>query len=118
MPRTAAGREEVKTVKSLLWFVLGLSGGFVLAHLVNNDPRGHEVLAEFDARINEFTDRIGDAYRDQQAHLSDLVDSAVSAASDAAGTVRGAVSDIADTAEGAASDVADTATKAAHELAD
>jgi len=57
-------------VKNVLWFVLGTGAGFLLAHLVNKDPRGHEVLAEIDARITEFTDRIGDAYRDQQARLS------------------------------------------------
>jgi hypothetical protein len=58
--------EEEVTVRSLLWFVLGTTAGFVLAHLVNKDPRGHEVLAEIDARISEFTDRIGDAYRDER----------------------------------------------------
>ncbi|MFT4212143.1 MAG: hypothetical protein QM626_09745 [Microbacterium sp.] len=53
------------------WFVLGIAGGFLLAHIVNKDPRGHELLAEVDARISEFTDRIGDAYREQQARLGD-----------------------------------------------
>ena len=33
--------------------------------VVNKDPRGHEALAEVDARITEFTDRIGEAYRAQ-----------------------------------------------------
>jgi ABC-type Fe3+-hydroxamate transport system substrate-binding protein len=63
-------------VKNVLWFVLGTGAGFLLAHLVNKDPRGHEVLAEIDARISEFTDRIGDAYRDQQARLSGEGDAA------------------------------------------
>ena len=45
-------------MKSLLWFLLGIAGGFVLAHLVNKDPRGHEILADVDARITEFTDRM------------------------------------------------------------
>ena len=36
-------------MKSLLWFVLGLAGGFVAAHLVNKDPRGHEALVEVEA---------------------------------------------------------------------
>ena len=34
------------TVRSLLWFAVGTTAGFVLAHLVNKDPRGHEVLAD------------------------------------------------------------------------
>ena len=48
-------------MKNLLWFALGLAGGFVAAHYVNKDPRGHELLAEVDARISQFTDRIADA---------------------------------------------------------
>lgn len=63
-------KEEV-AVKKVLWFVLGTGAGFLLAHLVNKDPRGHDVLAELDARITEFTDRIGEAYRDEQARFSD-----------------------------------------------
>jgi hypothetical protein len=66
------GRDEEEVpVKNVLWFVLGTGAGFLLAHLVNKDPRGHEVLAEIDARITEFTDRIGEAYREEQAKFSD-----------------------------------------------
>jgi hypothetical protein len=54
-------------VKHFLWFVLGVIGGFVAAHYVNKDPRGRDVLAELDARISEFTDRIADAYHAQEA---------------------------------------------------
>jgi hypothetical protein len=57
-------------MKSLVWFVLGVAGGFVVAHFMDKDPRGHEVLAAVDARIAEFTDRMGDAYRQQEARLS------------------------------------------------
>ena len=32
-------------MKNLLWFMFGIIGGFVAAHLVNKDPRGHELLA-------------------------------------------------------------------------
>jgi uncharacterized protein YjbJ (UPF0337 family) len=90
-------------MKNALWFVLGVAGGFVAAHVVNKDPRGHEMLAEVDARISEFADRIGDAYREQEARIeglaadvkgvaSDALDSAVDAASDAADAARDAVS--------------------------
>ncbi|MGP3536698.1 hypothetical protein ACTU3I_18070 [Microbacterium sp. RD1] len=58
-------------MKSLFWFVVGLAGGAVIAHFVNKDPRGHEVLALVDARITEFTDRIGAAYRQQEARFAD-----------------------------------------------
>ncbi|GAB3601866.1 ATPase [Microbacterium aureliae] len=67
-------------MKNVLWFLFGIAGGFVLAHLVNKDPRGHEVLAEVDARITEFTDRIGDAYREQEARFAGLVDEVKDAA--------------------------------------
>ncbi|WP_417562563.1 ATPase [Microbacterium sp.] len=56
-------------MKKLLWFLVGVAAGFVLAHFVNKDPRGREVLAEVDARIAEFTERIGDAYRLEDARL-------------------------------------------------
>lgn len=69
-------------MRSLLWFVLGLAGGVVAAHLVDKNPRGHEVLAQIDARITEFTDRIGSAYREEEARFADPAD----AASDAAPT--------------------------------
>jgi len=56
-------------MKNVLWFLLGIIGGFVAAHLMNKDPRGHELLGEIDARISEFTDRLTDAYREQEARL-------------------------------------------------
>lgn len=58
-------------MKNVLWFLAGIAGGFVIAHLVNKDPRGHEVLATIDARIAEFGDRVADAYHDDQARHSD-----------------------------------------------
>lgn len=57
-------------MRKLFWFLLGLASGVVAAHFVNKDPRGHEVLAQIDARITEFTDRIGTAYRDQEARFA------------------------------------------------
>ncbi|WP_308490869.1 hypothetical protein [Microbacterium terrisoli] len=61
-------------MKKLLWFLFGIAGGFVLAHFVDRDPRGHEVLAELDARIAQFSDRISDAYREQDARLAGASD--------------------------------------------
>lgn len=98
-------------MKSLLWFLLGVIGGFVAAHLMNKDPRGHEVLADVDARITEFTDRIGDAYREQEARMSGLVDSAKSAAGEAVDAARSTAADALESA-------ADTATSAARKLTD
>lgn len=85
-------------MKNVLWFLLGIAGGFVVAHLMNKDPRGHELLAEVDARITEFTDRIGDAYREQEARMTGLVDDVKDAAADAAENARAAASDAVDAA--------------------
>ncbi|WP_396656451.1 hypothetical protein [Microbacterium sp.] len=57
-------------MKSLFWFLLGIAGGFVAAHLLDKDPRGHELLAEVDARISAFTDRMADAYHEQEARIA------------------------------------------------
>jgi hypothetical protein len=94
-------------MKNVLWFLLGIAGGFVVAHLMNKDPRGHEILAEVDARITEFTDRIGDAYREQEARMSGLVDDVKDAAADAVESARAAASDAVDTAADAAKKLTD-----------
>ncbi|WP_127475102.1 ATPase [Microbacterium sulfonylureivorans] len=94
-------------MKNVLWFLFGIAGGFVVAHLMNKDPRGHEILAEVDARISEFTDRIGDAYREQEALISGLVDDVKDAAAGAADAARSAASDAVDTAADAAKKLTD-----------
>jgi hypothetical protein len=94
-------------MRNLLWFVFGIAGGFVLAHLVNKDPRGHELLAEVDARITEFTDRIGDSYREQEARMSGLVDDVKDAAAEAAEAAMSAAAGVADAAADAAKKLTD-----------
>ncbi|QOC25589.1 ATPase [Microbacterium hominis] len=96
----------MEPMKSVLWFVVGLAGGFVAAHLVNKDPRGHEVLAEVDARITEFTDRIGEAYRAQEAKIDGIAENvkdaaahAVEAAKDAASSAVDAAADAVENAD-------------------
>lgn len=116
-------------MRNLLWFLLGVIGGFIAAHLMNKDPRGHEVLADVDARITEFTDRIGDAYREQEARFSGIVEGVKDAANDAYGAagstaaaavdaVKDTAADVLGSAADAASDAADTAEAAAKKLAD
>ena len=94
-------------MKNVLWFLFGIAGGFVVAHLMNKDPRGHEILAEVDARISEFTDRIGDAYREQEARISGLVEDVKDAAADAVETARSAASEAVDNAADAAKKLTD-----------
>ena len=94
-------------MKNLLWFLFGIAGGFVVAHLMNKDPRGHEILADVDARITEFTDRMGDAYREQEARFAGIVDDVRDAAAGAAGSAAGVASAAADRLSDAAADAAD-----------
>ena len=84
-------------MKTFLWFVLGIAGGFVVAHLVNKDPRGQEVLAEVDARISEFAAHIGEAYRAQEAKIDGLAAEVKDAASGAFESVTDAAAEIAAT---------------------
>ena len=105
-------------MRNLLWFLLGVIGGFVAAHLMNKDPRGHEVLADVDARITEFTDRMGDAYREQEARMSGLVDSAKGTVGDVVDAAKATASDVIDTAADASTAAIDSAQTAAKKLTD
>jgi len=61
-------------MKKLSWFLIGVIGGFVVAHFMNKDPRGQEIFADIDARISEFTGILSEAYRQQEARLADPAD--------------------------------------------
>ena len=90
-------------VRSLVWFALGIAGGFVAAHLVNKDPRGQELFAQFDARIGEFTDRMSDAYHEQETRLSEIVEDVKGVAASAVDRASDAVGDATAAAKNAAS---------------
>lgn len=116
-------------MKTFMWFVVGIAGGFVAAHLVNKDPRGHEVLADVDARISEFTDRIGEAYRAQESKIDGIaadmkgaaagaLDAAKDVASDAFDAAKDVASDTFDAAKDVASDAVDATKKTAAKLTD
>jgi len=94
-------------MKNVLLFLFGVAGGFVLAHLVDKDPRGHEVLAEVEARISEFTDRIGDAYREQESRFAGFVDEVKDAVDEAGAAAKAAASDAVDAAKDAATKLTD-----------
>src|SRR3546814_18874675 len=109
MPRLRPRAEDGTIVKNLFWFVLGLAGGVVAAHFVNRDPRGHEVLAQVDARITEFTDRIGAAYREQEARFAGPLSEARDAAATAFDPAKDAAASAVDTAQDAAASPLDAA---------
>ena len=105
-------------MKNALWFLIGVISGFAAAHLVSKDPRGHELLADIDARIAEFTDRVTDAYRSQEAKFEGVLGDVQHAASDALESAKAAASDAADKAQALAADAADAASQAAKKLTD
>ncbi|WP_238707101.1 ATPase [Microbacterium lushaniae] len=113
MPRVRPRSEEVTIVKNVLWFVLGVAGGFAAAHLMNKDPRGHEVLAQVDARITEFTDRLGVAYREQEARFAGPAAEVKDAATTAFETARDAVASATGTAKEAMTSAAEDSADAA-----
>ena len=62
-------------MKTFLWFLIGVMGGFIAAHFMSKDPRGHDLLAEVDARIAGFSAAFSDAYREQEARLDTSTES-------------------------------------------
>lgn len=62
---------EEPEMKGLVWFVVGIAGGFVVAHFANRTARGQLLFAELDARIGEFSDLVSHAYREQEAKFAD-----------------------------------------------
>jgi len=89
----------MERMSKVMWFVVGLAGGFVAAHYVNKDPRGHEVLAEVDARITEFTDRIAEAYHAQEAKIDGIAEDVKDAAANAVEAAKDAASSAVDAAK-------------------
>ena len=61
-------------MKRLSWLLIGVIGGFVAAHFMNKDPRGQELSADREARLSQVTAISGEAYRQQDARLSDPAD--------------------------------------------
>lgn len=64
-------------MKNLLLLVVGVAMGFVVAHKVNKSQRGREFFADVDARMREFTETVGEAYREREAELRETIDSLV-----------------------------------------
>ena len=104
-------------MKNALWFLIGVIGGFAAAHLVSKDPRGNELLADIDARIAEFTERVSDAYRLQEAKFGGLLNDVQEAASDAIESARDAAAEAVEKARARASE-ADAASTSGHTLND
>lgn len=68
-PRIGGPKGEDDEMKTFLWFLIGVIGGFIAAHFMSKDPRGQDLLADVDARIAGFSAAFNDAYRAQEARL-------------------------------------------------
>ncbi|HXH35135.1 MAG TPA: hypothetical protein VNJ54_12080 [Plantibacter sp.] len=58
-------------MKNVFWLIVGIGAGFVVAHEINKTQSGQRFFTELDSRIKEFTDTVGDAYKEREAQLRD-----------------------------------------------
>ena len=56
-------------MKNFFWLVIGVAGGFVVAHNLNKTHQGKQFFAELDAKAREFGEAISDGYRRREAEL-------------------------------------------------
>ncbi len=56
-------------MRSALWLLAGVGIGFVVAHQLNQVPRGRAVFGELNARTREFGEGIATGYRSREAEL-------------------------------------------------
>ncbi len=71
-------------MKSILFLVVGVAAGFVIAHQVSRTEKGQQFFADVDARAKEFSAALVDGYRTREAELR----AAVEDAEDAIGKLR------------------------------
>ncbi|MGK9147012.1 hypothetical protein KXS11_05205 [Plantibacter flavus] len=69
-------------MKNVFWLIVGIGAGFVVAHEVNKTQSGKRFFTELDSRIKEFTDTVGDAYKEREAQLRDTAEAVAERAED------------------------------------
>ncbi|RWZ51700.1 hypothetical protein ELQ90_06275 [Labedella phragmitis] len=70
-------------MKSVFWLIVGIVGGFAVAHQINNTQRGGAFFADLDDKLREFGDSIADAYKEREAELRASLESVTREAEDA-----------------------------------
>ena len=68
-------------MRNVLWFLLGVIGGFVAAHVMNKDPRGHEVSPTSTPASRSSPTASATRTASRKPRMSALVDSAKASAS-------------------------------------
>lgn len=56
-------------MKSILWFAVGVTAGFVVAHQLNQTKQGREFFSSIDAKARAFGTAIAEGYHEREAEL-------------------------------------------------
>ncbi|WP_241990903.1 hypothetical protein [Cryobacterium gelidum] len=56
-------------MKNVIWLVIGVAAGFVVAHEVNKTRQGKAFFTELDTKAREFGEAISEGYREREAEL-------------------------------------------------
>ncbi|MCU1528246.1 MAG: hypothetical protein JWP75_2009 [Frondihabitans sp.] len=58
-------------MKYLFLLAVGVAGGFLLAHKINQTEQGQEFFTGLDSRLKQFTAAVVDGYHSREAELRD-----------------------------------------------
>ena len=61
-------------MKSFLWLIVGVALGFVVAHKVNETPKGREFFSTLDKKARDFGEAVSDGYRQREAEIRSAID--------------------------------------------
>lgn len=64
-------------MKNLAWLILGIAGGFVIAHEVNKTQEGRRFFNGVDAKAREFGAAVADGYHQREAELRKAIDEVI-----------------------------------------
>jgi hypothetical protein len=69
-------------MKSFIWLVVGVAGGFVVAHQLNKTEQGKRFFEELDQKARDFGAAVADGYHAREAELRDAVSDAAETIAD------------------------------------
>lgn len=69
-------------MKSLLWFLTGLTAGFVAAHQFGKTEPGRQFFGDLDRKARDFGAAVADGYHAREAELRDAIDGAAETIAD------------------------------------
>ncbi|HWU45867.1 MAG TPA: hypothetical protein VN133_03805 [Humibacter sp.] len=69
-------------MKSFIWLVVGVVGGFAIAHQLNKTEQGKRFFEELDQKARDFGAAVSEGYHAREAELRDAVGDAEETISD------------------------------------